>query len=90
MYANITHIISITDWSERVEVDHDDLGRIHLHLPEVYLSFQPDEWDALVIEVARLRGLTSEHPFTGDTLVSIPGDPLTGPNYGGQQPEEAT
>jgi hypothetical protein len=90
MYVSISKNVAIGDIDETIEVDKAD-NDINIHLNGLYLAFTPKEWDELVVEVARKRGLdVSEQPFTGATVVTIPGDPLGGGNYDGQQPEEAT
>ena len=48
-------------------------GDIHLHLPDLYLAFSPEEWDTLVTKVSQARGLVvEEHPFSGATIVTLP------------------
>jgi hypothetical protein len=54
------------------EMINVDDGDVNLHLAGIYLAFTPEEWDALVLRVAKARGLlVIEQPFSSVTLVPV-------------------
>jgi hypothetical protein len=76
VYFSTNKRIDLTETVIVFEPSEDDED-VNIHLNGLYLAFSPEEWDKLVIEVAKARGLdVSEQPFSGDTIVTIPKEEL--------------
>jgi hypothetical protein len=71
MYVSMSKAPEIRG-DEEITIEHNEDGEyINLHLG-VYIAMPAKEWDALVLRVAKARGLlVIEQPFSSVTLVPV-------------------